>query len=57
MVLAPVAARELVAMSGIASGELFAWNVRQWLGQKTKVNREVELTGCGKRIISDSIIM
>jgi hypothetical protein len=42
MVISPLAARELVTMSGIASGELFAWNVRQWLGKKTKVNRDVE---------------
>jgi len=44
MLLAPIAARELVAMSGIASGELFAWNVRQWLGKRTKVNRDVEVS-------------
>src|SRR5207249_352561 len=41
MVIAPVAAQELVTMQGISSGELFAWNVRQWL-KKTKVNRDIE---------------
>ncbi len=44
MILAPIAARELVTMTGIASGELFAWNVRQWLDKKTKVNRDVEVS-------------
>jgi hypothetical protein len=44
MVIAPLAATELVAMRGIASGELFAWNVRQYLGKKTKVNRDVEIS-------------
>jgi hypothetical protein len=29
--------------SGISNGELFAWNVRQWL-RKTKVNRDIELS-------------
>jgi hypothetical protein len=28
-------------MEGISNGELFAWNVRQWL-KKTKVNRDIE---------------
>lgn len=42
MVLAPIAAEELVSMDGIANGELFAWNVRQWLGRKTKVNKDIE---------------
>ncbi|HMD86575.1 MAG TPA: AIPR family protein [Terriglobia bacterium] len=42
MVIAPVLASELVGMSGIANGELFAWNVRQWLGKKTKVNQDIE---------------
>ena len=41
MVIAPIAASELLRMEGIASGELFAWNVRQWLGKKTKVNRDI----------------
>jgi AIPR protein len=40
MVIAPVAALELVKMSGIKNGELFAYNVRQWL-QKTKVNDDI----------------
>src|ERR1051326_684239 len=42
MIIAPIAAEELVAMDGIANGELFAWNVRQWLGRKTKVNKDIE---------------
>jgi len=42
MVIAPLAAIDLVKMDGIANGELFAWNVRQWLGKKTKVNRDIE---------------
>ena len=25
-----------------ANGELFAWNVRQFLGRKTKVNKDIE---------------
>lgn len=41
MVVAPIAASELLRMEGIASGELFAWNVRQWLGKKTKVNKDI----------------
>jgi hypothetical protein len=41
MVIAPLAADELVTMQGISNGELFAWNVRQWL-RKTKVNRDIE---------------
>ena len=41
MILAPVLASELVSMSGIANGELFAWNVRQYLGKKTTVNKSV----------------
>jgi hypothetical protein len=40
MVIAPLAAEELVNMEGIANGELFAWNVRQWL-RKTKVNKDI----------------
>jgi hypothetical protein len=43
MVIAPLAAEELVKMQGISNGELFAWNVRQWL-KKTKVNRDIELS-------------
>ena len=31
MAIAPLAAQELVKMQGISNGELFAWNVRQWL--------------------------
>jgi hypothetical protein len=41
MAIAPLAAQELVAMQGISNGELFAWNVRQWL-RKTKVNKDIE---------------
>ena len=41
MVIAPIAASELLRMEGIANGELFVWNVRQWLGKKTKVNRDI----------------
>jgi hypothetical protein len=41
MVIAPLAAEELVSMDGIPNGELFAWNVRQWL-RKTKVNKDIE---------------
>jgi hypothetical protein len=41
MVIAPLAAEELVNMQGIPNGELFAWNVRQWL-RKTKVNKDIE---------------
>jgi AIPR protein len=41
MAIVPVAAEELVQMQGISSGELFAWNVRQWL-KKTKVNKDIE---------------
>ena len=41
MVVVPIAASELLRMEGIASGELFAWNVRQWLGKKTKVNKDI----------------
>jgi hypothetical protein len=40
MAVAPVAALELVKMSGIKNGELFAYNVRQWL-KKTKVNDDI----------------
>jgi hypothetical protein len=41
MVIAPIAASELVKMEGISNGDLFAWNVRQWLGRKTTVNKAV----------------
>jgi hypothetical protein len=41
MVVAPLAAGDLVKMEGILNGELFAWNVRQWL-RKTKVNKDIE---------------
>ena len=41
MAIAPLAAAELVKMQGIPNGELFAWNVRQFL-KKTKVNKDVE---------------
>jgi hypothetical protein len=42
MVIAPLSAEELVNIGGIANGELFAWNVRHWLGRKTKVNNDIE---------------
>src|SRR6185437_14094422 len=42
MVIAPLTAEQLLRMDGIANGELFAWNVRQWLGKKTKVNKDIE---------------
>jgi hypothetical protein len=41
MVIAPILASELVALTGIVNGELFAWNVRQFLGRKTAVNASV----------------
>jgi len=40
MTIAPIAASELVLMPGISNGELFAYNVRQWL-RKTKVNDDI----------------
>jgi hypothetical protein len=40
MTIAPVAASELIAMPGISNGELFAYNVRQWL-RRTKVNDDI----------------
>lgn len=40
MIIAPIAATELVEMNGIKNGELFAYNVRQWL-KKTKVNVDI----------------
>ncbi|MGA9639911.1 MAG: AIPR family protein [Terriglobales bacterium] len=42
MVIASLAAEDLIGMGGIANGELFAWNVRQFLGRKTKVNKDIE---------------
>lgn len=44
MVLVPLLASDLVKMHGISSGELFAWNVRQFLSRKTKVNQDIENT-------------
>src|SRR5439155_1653047 len=41
MVIAPISATELVKMEGIANGDLFAWNVRQYLGKSTAVNKSV----------------
>ncbi|MGA7849886.1 MAG: AIPR family protein [Terriglobales bacterium] len=41
MVIASLSAEDLVNMDGIANGELFAWNVRQFLGRKTKVNKDI----------------
>jgi hypothetical protein len=41
MVIASLSALDLLKMGGIASGELFAWNVRQFLGRKTKVNKDI----------------
>lgn len=38
--IAPFRATDLVKMTGLQSGELFAWNVRQTLG-KTKVNKAI----------------
>ena len=40
IILAPLCATQLVALDGLASGSLFAWNVRQSLG-RTKVNKEI----------------
>ena len=42
MVIAPISAQELVKIEGIENGELFAWNVRQWLGRRTGVNKDIE---------------
>ena len=42
MVIAPISAQELVKIDGIENGELFAWNVRQWLGRRTGVNKDIE---------------
>ncbi len=41
MVIAPISAQELVKIDGINNGELFAWNVRQWLGKRTGVNKDI----------------
>jgi hypothetical protein len=41
MIVAPILGVELASMSGISNGELFAWNVRQYLGKKTPVNASV----------------
>jgi hypothetical protein len=40
MAIAPIAALDLLKMDGIKNGELFAYNVRQWL-RKTKVNDDI----------------
>ena len=40
LIVAPIKAKDLVTLDGIASGALFAWNVRQSLG-RTKVNKEI----------------
>ena len=42
MVIAPISAQELVKIEGIENGDLFAWNVRQWLGRRTGVNKDIE---------------
>lgn len=42
MVIAPLPALDLLKMGGIASQELFAPNVRMWLGRKTKVNKDID---------------
>jgi len=39
-IIAPLSATQLVQLDGLASGALFAWNVRQSLG-KTKVNKAI----------------
>jgi hypothetical protein len=39
-IVAPLSATELIQLDGLASGALFAWNVRQSLG-KTKVNKAI----------------
>lgn len=41
MVITPVSATELLKMEGISNGDLFAWNVRQFLGKNTAVNKSV----------------
>ncbi|MGB8478937.1 MAG: AIPR family protein [Acidobacteriaceae bacterium] len=42
ILIVPLPASDLVKMEGIANGELFSWNVRQYLTKKTKVNRDIE---------------
>lgn len=42
MVISPLPASELVKMEGITNGELFSWNVRQYLTKNTKVNRDIK---------------
>jgi hypothetical protein len=42
MIIASLSAEDLVNIGGISNGELFAYNVRQWLGRKTKVNKDIE---------------
>lgn len=42
MVIAPVLASDLVQMDGIVNNELFAPNVRFWLGRNTPVNKAIE---------------
>src|SRR5262249_48173557 len=39
-IIAPLKATDLMNLDGIASGRLFAWNVRQSLG-RTKVNKAI----------------
>jgi AIPR protein len=41
MALAPITASDLLKMRGVSNGELFAYNVRQFLGKKTKVNDDL----------------
>jgi hypothetical protein len=40
VVFAPLKGNELIRLDGIASSELFAWNVRGSLG-RTKVNKDI----------------
>jgi hypothetical protein len=42
MVIAPISAAELVEMDGIINNQLFAPNVRYWLGSKTPVNQAIQ---------------
>jgi hypothetical protein len=42
MVIAPVSALDLVSMDGILNNELFAPNVRYWLGKNTPVNKAIQ---------------
>ena len=48
MVVVAIAAQELIRLDGIKNEQLFAPNVRQWLGVKTNVNQALE-----KSIIDD----